>query len=214
MTEFLHPEDRELVLQHHLARLRGEYSPQEYSFRIVNGAGETRWVMFHVSLVDWEGAPATFSLLSDITEQMKAEQRLEESERRFREVMHAAEDAVFLLDGIRILDGNAAAARMFGFGSREELLQSRATPASLSPPVQPDGRPSAEKAAEMIRLAFERGFHHFEWVHRRLNGEEFPALISLTLTAYEGRPAIYAVGRDISERKRLEEERRKKEQLL
>jgi len=133
---------------------------------------------------------------TDITERKRAEQALRESEARFLDVLYASEDAILLIDDNTFVDCNEATARMLGYATREEFLQTH--PSELSPPRQPDGRDSFEKAEEMMRLAFERGFHRFEWIHRRANGEDFPVEVSLTPISYRGKSMLHCVWRDIT----------------
>jgi diguanylate cyclase (GGDEF)-like protein len=79
-------------------------------------------------------------------------------------------------------------------------------PAMLSPEFQPDGRRSLEKSVEMDALAHERGFHRFEWTHRKLDGEEFPVEVTLTPVTLANRPVLLIVWHDLTERKRAEEQ--------
>ncbi|MCP4537649.1 MAG: PAS domain S-box protein [Chloroflexi bacterium] len=79
-TELVHPDDREMVVNRHLQRLRGELVPNIYSFKIVNKSGDARCVQVNAVLIDWEGKPATLTFLSDITERMRAEVDLRKSE--------------------------------------------------------------------------------------------------------------------------------------
>jgi rsbT co-antagonist protein RsbR len=82
-------------------------------------------------------------------------------------------------------------------------------PSALSPETQPDGRNSWEKANEMIGMALQTGKHRFEWIHRRLDGETFPAEVALTAIMMEEMPLVHAVVRDISDRKKMEAEQRR-----
>ena len=79
------------------------------------------------------------------------------------------------------------------------------------------GRNSAEKAGEMIETALPEGSHFFEWTHRRISGEEFPADVFLTRMELDGKTIILATVRDITERKQAQaaiEESEKKYRLL
>ena len=141
----------------------------------------------------------------DITEQKKKEDALRESERRFMDVLYASDDAILLINDNTFVDCNEATARMLGYATRQEFLQTH--PSELSPPEQPDGQSSFEKAEEMMRLAFDKGYKRFEWIHRRANGESFPVEASLTPIVHEGQNLLYCVWRDITQHKRAEEER-------
>jgi PAS domain S-box-containing protein len=72
-SEFIHPEDRELVLERHLRRLRGEEFPGIYSFRVVDNEGNIKWVEINAVLIFWDGRPATLNFLNDISRRKLAE---------------------------------------------------------------------------------------------------------------------------------------------
>jgi PAS domain S-box-containing protein len=64
----------------------------------------------------------------------------------------------------------------------------------------------------MMRKAFEKGTHRFEWVRRRKNGEEFPVDATLTAIAWGDRRILHLILKDITERKRAEEALRESEE--
>jgi PAS domain S-box-containing protein len=70
---FIYPEDREMVLDRHLRRMRGEALPEMYSFRIIDKDGNTKWVEINAVKISWENRPATLNFLTDITERKLAE---------------------------------------------------------------------------------------------------------------------------------------------
>ncbi len=73
---FIHPEDRNMVIEMNIKRLRGESVPGAYSFRILKKSGETVWTETSVVLITWEGRPATLNFIRDITRQKKLEEQL------------------------------------------------------------------------------------------------------------------------------------------
>jgi PAS domain S-box-containing protein len=150
------------------------------------------------NLIGYRGAD------KDITKLKQAVEALRESEQRFMDVLYHSEDAILLIRDNTFIDCNEATARMLGYSTCHEFLQTH--PSKLSPPQQPDGRSSFEKAEEMMRLALTGGFHRFEWMHRRANGEDFPVEISLTPIIHGGKTLIYCVWRDITERKQMEQD--------
>ncbi len=124
---------------------------------------------------------------------------LQESEKRFMDVLYASQDAILLISDGTFIDCNEATARMLGYATREEFLMSH--PSALSPPTQPDGQSSFEKANEMIKIALETGFHRFEWVHRKAGGEDFPVEVSLTSIVMHQKNIIHCLWRDLTEKK-------------
>ncbi len=159
-------------------------------------------VEISINHFEFGGKEYNFAFVRDISERKQVEEALAESEQRFLDVLYASDDAILLISDSTFIDCNAATAWMLGYATREEFLQTH--PAVLSPPEQPDGRNSYEKAEEMMRLAFERGFHRFEWISRRANGETFPVEVSLTPIVHKGESLLYCVWRDITERKQAE----------
>lgn len=73
---FVHPEDRDMVLERYVKRLRGEPAPSSYSFRILDKDRNVRWVDLSAVLINWEGSFATLNFISDITERRKIEEDL------------------------------------------------------------------------------------------------------------------------------------------
>lgn len=140
----------------------------------------------------------------DVTDRKQAELALRESEEKFRQIYQKSYDGILLLDGDRFVDCNPAVLEMMRC-SEPELM--RMHPWDLSPPTQPDGRPSPDKALEMISLAHAKGGHRFEWTHRRTDGEDFPVEVTLIPFPLSGRNVLYTTWRDITDRKREERDR-------
>ena len=120
----------------------------------------------------------------------------------FRTLFEKSADAYLILESNTFVDCNQATVKMLRASTKEEVLSTH--PSELSPEYQPDGRLSAEKADEMIHIALEQGSHRFEWVHRRIDGEDFPVEVLLTPMPFDNRQIIFTVWREIAERKYLE----------
>ncbi|RPI37195.1 MAG: PAS domain S-box protein, partial [Methanoregulaceae archaeon] len=127
---------------------------------------------------------------------------LTDSERKYRTLFDKTRDAFLIIENNKFVDCNASALQMLGYKSREELFQTH--PSQLSPPTQPDGRSSFEKAEEMMGIAMRDGSHRFEWVHRRADGEDFWVEVSLTAIPIQDHRVIHTAWRDITDRKKAE----------
>ena len=71
--EFVHPEDRDLVIDRHFRRLKGEDVPEKYTFRVIDNQDNLHWISVNSVRIEWHGSPATLNFFSDITEQNQME---------------------------------------------------------------------------------------------------------------------------------------------
>ena len=146
--------------------------------------------------------PAVRRAVREIEERARrrqAEQALRASERTYREIFNASNDAIFVHDAVTgaILDVNQAMLDMFGY-ARAELQdlprdQFRAGTAF-----------SHQEAVRWIRQAATQGPQVFEWQSKRKNGELFWTEVALRGANIGGQGRVLAVVRDITERKRAE----------
>jgi PAS domain S-box-containing protein len=83
-ADFIHPDDRALVMDRHVRRSRGEELPSRYVLRIFNWAGDTIWMELNVVVIVWDGAPATLNFATDITYRKREEARRGELEEQLR----------------------------------------------------------------------------------------------------------------------------------
>jgi PAS domain S-box-containing protein len=70
---FVHPDDRDTVLNEYAARLSGESPTADYSIRILDKSGNVRWLLINSALIEWEGRPAALLMCTDITDRKMAE---------------------------------------------------------------------------------------------------------------------------------------------
>ncbi|MFO1417225.1 MAG: PAS domain S-box protein [Methylotetracoccus sp.] len=141
-------------------------------------------------------------IYEDVTQERKAEEALRESEARFRYLFESSPDAAWIMEDQRFTEGNRAAAILFGFPDGQSFRGIH--PAELSPEIQANGDRSENAAAGHMGMAEALGTHRFEWVHRRADGTLFDAEVTLSAIDLDGRRALYATVRDITERKRAQ----------
>ncbi len=165
-----------------------------------------------VVVKDKDGVPIFFDgILEDVTERKKAEDTIRQSEEKFRSLFESSNDAVMILNETGFIDCNDTTLHIFGLESKQEFLSMH--PADFSPEKQADGSVSLELANKLIGAAYETGVQSFTWNHQRKNGEVFPAEVLLNRVILSGGTIIYAVVRDISEKKKLEAQKLYSEQL-
>lgn len=156
-----------------------------------------------------EGKPYQYvAIRNDITKRKDTETALLHSEEKFHTLFDSTKDAIMLLDNIGFFDCNPAALHMFGFSSKEAFCTRH--PADLSPPLQPCGTDSMTLSMQHIAMARETGSHFFEWIHIRADTREiFIAEVLLNRLQLDGKQILQATVRDITERKKAEEEKEK-----
>ncbi|MFQ5423429.1 MAG: PAS domain S-box protein, partial [Phycisphaerae bacterium] len=203
----IYPESMRTPLIKHLERAKaGETSRLECP--VLDAEGGELW--YHTTFApvrDNEGRiQYVIGVSMDITERKQAEEALKISESKFRTLYDSTSDAVMLLDEEGFLDCNLATLKVFGCASREQFCGKH--PSDLSPATQPCGTDSSALADRQIATALEKGTNRFEWIHKRADGTEFPAEVLLNVMTLGGRSILQAVVRDITDRKRAEEELR------
>ena len=141
--------------------------------------------------------------LRDVTERRESEQAVRDSEARYRLLVDHAPDAIVVLDvdSGRFVDANDVAQKLFGL-ERARLLE--LGPITLSPPLQPDGAPSEQRALGYIQQALAGEVPVFEWAHWGAAGREFICEVRLVRLPGANRRLVRGSITDISERKRGE----------
>jgi|GEM_PF-768468 len=155
-------------------------------------------------------------LIDDISETVKAEELLKKSEERYRKLYDNSHDALLLLQDKKFIDCNMAAVEMYGAKKKDQIIGN--SPLEFSPQNQYDGTPSSGKADNYIKEAAANGTITFEWLHTRINGDLFDALITLSPIDDQESINILATVKDISglkkAQKNLEENIRFMETLI
>jgi len=78
-TDFIHPDDLNMVVEHHIKRIKGDEVPPVYSFRVIGQDGTVIWCEINAAVIQWKGRPATLNFLNNITERKKAEEELQKT---------------------------------------------------------------------------------------------------------------------------------------
>jgi PAS domain S-box-containing protein len=138
----------------------------------------------------------------EITERKRVEEALRLSETGLRQLFQEFPLSTMLFDKDtgELVDVNAAALNAYGCSTLEEL---RAFDFWCDPPY------SLADALEWNRKASEEGPQQFQWLSQKKSGEFFWEDVFLRRLDILGQQRVIAVSVDITERKRIEEERQK-----
>lgn len=128
-----------------------------------------------------------------------------EREETYQQLFDQANDAILLLDAdtASFVECNNKALELFNV-PRERLIGS--TPMDFTAKTQPDGAPTINVAMPRVQAAAAGDPQHFEWRHIRGDGSEIDVDVGLGPLRKEGRNFVMAIIRDISDRKKAEEE--------
>ena len=163
--------------------------------------GEQHWFStIKVPLIRSDGRVEVLGISTDITERKHAEEKLRESEDKFRSIFQQATDGIMIADGEtkRLLEANKAICTMLGY-TREEIV-------SLT---VDDIHPKEDLPA--IRSLFERHLRGeislvADVPVLRKDGSVLYADINAARVTLSGRQCLVSIFRDITERKHAEEE--------
>jgi PAS domain S-box-containing protein len=171
------------------------------------GRGESRFYSIQSApMLDGVGnVEGVLVLMHDSTELERAE-----AEERMRVMLDSTPLACNFQDqDARILDCNQETLVLFGVSSKEQFLNEFFH--SLSPEFQPSGRRSRELAVENNRRALASGREEFEWLHRTLSGEIFPAEVTLVRVKWRDGYRVVSYTRDLRPLKASEQKAREAE---
>ena len=180
-----------------LRKRRG--STGEMEFWITRKDNTRRYLHVRNSLTtDQYGLITRYAVVTDMTERHVAEEKLRETEEKFRIIFNNAGDAVIIHDANgTIYEVNNVAVARLGF-PYDDLL--RMNTREIVAPEARDRMPKTLDDYRKISLAFR------ETVHRARDGSLIPSEVNSRIIEYRGHSLILSIVRDVRERKRFENE--------
>jgi PAS domain S-box-containing protein len=196
--DFIHPDDRTMIQNNYLRRLKGQKSPDRYELRFLRKNGDIRFLRLNLKLITWENRPASLVFATDITKSKEAQALLRESQERYRSLIEATDTGFFILDEKgRVMDANLKYVRLTGHRRLKEII----------------GRGVEEWAEEnerdknlaAVRECFRRGFiRGLEISYRDPRGQRTSVEINATVVKGPEGPRIFSLVQDITQRKATE----------
>ncbi|MDR3255391.1 MAG: response regulator [Synergistaceae bacterium] len=164
------------------------------------GVGERRTYTIHaMPMLDEDGNfGGVLAIYHDTTELLH-----EEAEKRTRAMLDATPLATSFWDEDgKMLDCNMEAVNMLRLSQKSDYIERFY---DLNPEYQPDGKLTTQKAAELLKTAFETGYQQFEWLYLTGDGKPLPVETTLVRIAWKDGYRIVAYSRDLRESKANEE---------
>lgn len=200
VEDLVAPEGRATVAENIAARLAGRSKSLAYSFRGLRKDGRTIDVGVHGSLASYEGQPAIIGTLQDISERLRAEQSLRESEERFRAMIEQSISGTCIIgEDSRLVYVNPRLASILGYASGSQLVGR-----PMLDLVVPESRETV--AANMSRrLAGQPRNARYHFDALRKDGSRVTLGAHGAAGSYAGKRVVIAMVQDVTELLRAEE---------
>jgi PAS domain S-box-containing protein len=204
ISEYVHPDELQRVIYRYERRMAGEHVESIYETALLHSDGSRVDVELNAGVITYGGRPADLIIVRNITERIKSQEALRLSEEHYSTLARSLTDAVFKLKGKVITWCNDRVEEIYGY-KRDELIGKEVTF------LFPEGVSHSKFIEEVAGAINEHGY--FRGAHRvkRKNGSLVD--IEYTISQIQGAEPIelISVARDITERKRIEEEIAKSE---
>jgi PAS domain S-box-containing protein len=203
-----HPEDANLHTSLSKRMYDGEFDHYTMEKRYIRKDGGVIWVNLTISRL-WkygETPGRTITIVYDITDRKRMEEELRKSEIRYRTLFERATDGIFIISTKgKLIEVNEALARMHGY-RKDEMQHMRLKDL--------DAPESIQMVPERLRRLLTGEALTFEVEHYHKDGHVFPLEVSASLISCGGESSIQCFHRDITDRKRAEEEKKRLEERL
>ncbi len=190
--EMVHPDEREMVKDRGIRRIKGENVPNEYEFKIVTKSGDVKNIEFRGNIINYNGRHAILANAFDITERKKVEESLV----LFNTLINQLNDSIEIIDPDtgKFVNINDNAWKSLGY-TREELLSK--TIFDIDRDLKPEAFFNLDSELR------KNGYIVAERYHVRKDGTIFPVELNVKLIKLE-RDYIVSVSRDVTERRKAE----------
>lgn len=197
-SELVDPRDRERLEELTERRKRGENQRIIYGLRLLKKDGSLIWVEVSSIGTEFEGKRATISNSRDITDRKRMEEEIRRSEETYQSLLESLMDAVVVYDRERCLYANTKAAELLGYEDPSSLVGRHFVEFFAPEYIELVTRRSRE------RLAGGSPPSRYSFTMLRADSSPVEVEANINVVNYQGKPAILAVARDITERKRSE----------
>lgn len=199
--DLIHPQDRQFIQEREKARTLGKELPSRYEFRLLDKNNSIKHLEANTVDIGEGEQTRVMGILRDITERIKMEAALKESEEQFRLLAESSTSAIFIYQNNRFLYVNPSTELITGF-SRQELADGKIAQELVHADDQEMvwDRETRRQQGEQVDPA------RYEFRIIAKNGEVKWIDFAATRIAFGGSQAALGNAYDITERKKAEEE--------
>ena len=199
-THYVHPEDREKVADSSEKKLKSTDEEWKEEYRIRRKDGSIAHVIDRAIIIrDDEGQPTRMvGTMEDITQRKKAQEKLQESEAKYRHIFQNNPEPMWIYDPdtLEFVEVNKAAVNHYGY-LEEEFLEM--TLLDIHPPE------NAEALKEnVIRNRGQASFSE-EWVHLQKDGRKINVELSAAEIKFADNSYRLVLSNDVTEQKKMQE---------
>ncbi|GAB4297272.1 MAG: hypothetical protein Kow0068_21540 [Marinilabiliales bacterium] len=202
----VHKEDKEIHTAEREKALKEKQSHVEFSvYRVYDKFGKIHYLKDFIKIIyNKQNEPVELlGYFIDVTKEKDAETVIRENQQKYFTMFSEANDAILVIKDNKIVDFNDKALELFEY-TKQEFTEINVL--NLSPENQPSGTPSAEKWQRKVQDLFNNRKRLFYWKYITKNNKLLDAEVSLSLIEYSDQEYIHAIVRDITERKKIENE--------
>jgi PAS domain S-box-containing protein len=148
--------------------------------------------------VEYGGEQVIAAYIRDMRELRASTAKMREADARAQIMFEASPFACCMFDDMRkVIDCNQETVNLFAIPDKEFFIENFFT--SLFPQYQPNGELSVDVSSANARTAFEKSYHRFKCMHKKLNGEPLPVEVTMVRVMYKDSYTIAAYFRDLTE---------------
>ncbi|MGO4887989.1 PAS domain S-box protein [Anaerobacillus sp. MEB173] len=206
---FIHPDDRETVLYKFNQLSKGDIKSFQNEIRYVHKQGHSVWVLINVNLIhDKQGLPVyVMAQMQNITTRKLLEVELLDNEERFRSLVVYSPEMICVHDGSKYLYINPSGAKLLGAQSPEEIIGQSVWRFFRKEEHE-------QRIKNMGKILQKKGeVDTIQHQMVKLDGTIIDVDVTATCILFNGKKAIQAIVKDVTERKKIEYLLRKSEKL-
>ena len=203
LKHFIHSEDMDSALEAHQKVISGVHPAETSEFRLLTPSNQVKWLELRSTCFDWNGEAAVLSFIIDITDRREMELTIQQSEKKYRELVESINTIVMRADNqFRFTFLNRYGLEFFGF--KEEEILGKSVMETIVPEVDSSGRFMKQKIDDII--SNPNDFTENENENIRSNGEHiWVAWRNTPVFDYQGNLIeLLSTGYDITARKNAE----------